>query len=101
MICAGTVPGARCAQGMAGFLCARQIRIFDYPRFAEPLRDRVREGAAELATAAGITIEHITKNHIRKEDVVARVLVVRGDRPGCDTYKPWHDKPTHRTLLRR
>src|SRR4029077_13219249 len=57
-----------------------------------------------------ITIEHIAKNHIRKEDVVARVLVVRGDRPGlvhiisameaCDTYKPWHDKHTHRTFLR-
>jgi hypothetical protein len=63
-----------------------------------------------LASAAGITIEHIAKNHIRKEDVVARVLVVRGDRPGlvhiisameaCDTYKPWHDKHTHRTFLR-
>jgi hypothetical protein len=58
---------------MTGFLSARQIRIFDYPRFAEPLRDRVRERAAELASAAGITIEYIAKNHIRKEDVVARV----------------------------
>src|SRR5947209_875760 len=95
---------------MTGFLSARQIRIFDYPRFAEPLRNRVRERAAELASAAGITIEHLAKNHIRKEDVVARVLVVRGDRPGlvhiisameaCDTYKPWHDKHTHRTFLR-
>ena len=75
-----------------------------------PTTWRVRERAAELASAAGITIEHITKNHIRKEDVVARVLVVRGDRPGlvhiisameaCDTYKPWHDKHTHRTFLR-
>src|SRR5438045_8559133 len=84
----------------------RQIRIFDYPRFAEPLRNRVRERAAELASAAGITIEHIAKNHIRKEDVLARVLVVRGDRPGlvhvisameaCDAYKHWHDKHTHR-----
>ena len=54
-----------------------------------------------MASAAGIIIEHITKNHIRKEDVVARVLVVRGDRPGlvhiisameaCDTYKPWQE----------
>jgi hypothetical protein len=26
---------------MTAFLSARQIRIFDYPRFAEPLRDRV------------------------------------------------------------
>jgi hypothetical protein len=25
---------------MMGFLSARQIRVFDYPRFAEPLRDR-------------------------------------------------------------
>ena len=63
-----------------------------------------------MAGAAGVTIEHIAKNHIRKEDIVARVLVVRGDRPGlvhivsameaCDTYKPWHGKHTHRTFLR-
>ena len=106
IIVTGTLPGACYAKGMTGFLSAWQIRIFDYPRFAEPLRDR----AAELARAAGITIEHIAKNHIHKEDIVARVLVVRGDRPGlvhiisameaCDTYKPWHDKHTHRTFLR-
>ena len=36
------------AKGMTAFLSARQIRIFDYPRFAEPLRDRVRERAAEV-----------------------------------------------------
>src|SRR6202030_2326285 len=81
------------------------------PRFTcTPTTWRVRERAAELASAAGIAIEHIAKNHIRKEDVVARVLVVRADRPGlvhiisameaCDTYKPWHDKHTHRTFLR-
>jgi len=38
------------------------------------------------------------------------VLAVRGDHPGlvhiisameaCDSYKPWHDKQTHRTSLR-
>ena len=110
IIVTGTLPGACYAKGMTGFLSARQIRIFDYPRFAEPLRDRVRERAAEVASAAGITIEHIAKKQIRKEDVVARVLVVRGDRPGlvhiisameaCGTYKPWHDKHTHRTFLR-
>jgi hypothetical protein len=42
---------------MMGFLFARQIRVFDYPRFAEPLRDRVRDRAGELASAAGVTIE--------------------------------------------
>ena len=59
---------------MTRFLSARQIQIFDYPRFAEPLRDRVRESAAELAGATGMAIEHIAKSHIRKEDVVAKVL---------------------------
>ena len=95
---------------MTAFLSARQIRIFDYPQFAEPLRDRVRERAAELAAAAGVTIEHIANSHIRKEDVIAKVLTKRGDHPGlvhiisameaCPTYRPWHSKQTHRTLLR-
>jgi hypothetical protein len=71
IIVTGTLPGACYAQGMTAFLSARQVPIFDYPRFAEPLRDRVRERAAELAGAAGMTIEHIAKSHIRKEDIVA------------------------------
>jgi hypothetical protein len=54
IIVTGTLPGACYAQGMTGFLSARQIRIFDYPRFAEPLRDRVRDRAAALAGAAGV-----------------------------------------------
>jgi hypothetical protein len=56
IIVTGTLPGAWYAQGMTAFLSARQIRIFDYPRFAEPLRARVRDRAAELAHAAGVTI---------------------------------------------
>ena len=47
IIVTGTLPGACYAKGMTGLLSARQIRIFDYPRFAERLRDRVRERAAE------------------------------------------------------
>ena len=82
IIVTGTLPGASYPKGMTAFLSARRISIFDYPRFAEPLRDRVRQRAAELASAAGVTIEHIGKSHIRKEDVVAKVLAVRGDHPG-------------------
>ena len=82
IIITGTLPRACYAKGMTAFLSARQIRIFDYPQFAEPLRDRVRERAAELAAAAGVTIEHIAKSHIRKEDVIAKVLSERGDHPG-------------------
>ena len=56
IIVTGTLPGACYAKGMMGFLSARQIRVFEYPRFAEPLRDRVRDRAAELASAAGVHV---------------------------------------------
>ena len=59
--------------------------------------------------AAGVTIEHIAKKHILKENVVAKILAVRGDHPGlvhiistmeaCKTYKPWHDKTDASHLL--
>jgi hypothetical protein len=106
----GTLPTVCYAEGMTRFLSARHIRIFDYPCFAEPLRNQVREQATALAAAAGITIEHIGKKHVRKEAVVAAVRQQRGDHPGlvhvisamegCDTYKPWHDKRTHQSYLR-
>ena len=49
IVITGTLPEACYAGGMTRFLSARQIQIFDYPRFAEPLRDRVRERAAEFS----------------------------------------------------
>ena len=106
----GTLPGACYAAGMTSFLNARHIRIFDYPRFAEPLRERIREGAQVLAVEQGVQIQHISQTHVRKEDVVAAVIKERGDHPGlvhiisameaCDAYEPWHDKRTHQTFLR-
>ena len=110
MVITGTLPGVCYADGMTRYLYANGIRIFDYPQFAMELRDRVRDGAASLAAEAGITIEHITKSHIRKEAIVARVLEQRGEHPGpvhilsameaCDSYRPWHDKGTGRTFVR-
>jgi len=44
---------------MTRFRNANHVRIFDYPKFAEPLRDRVRERAALLAAEAGIAIRHV------------------------------------------
>ncbi len=110
VVITGTVPVICYAEGMTRFLHANGIRIFDYPEFAQTLRDRVRDGAASLAVAAGISIEHITRSHIRKEEVVARVLEQRGDHPGlvhiisameaCGSYRPWHDKASGKTFVR-
>jgi hypothetical protein len=110
VVITGTVPVICYAEGMTRFLYTRGIRIFDYAPFAQTLRDRVRDNAASLAATAGITIAHITKSHIRKEAVIARVLEQRGDHPGlvhiisameaCDSYRPWHDKTSGKTFVR-
>ena len=110
VVITGTVPVICYAEGMTRYLHANGIRIFDYPRFAMELRDRIRDGAASLATEAGLTIEHVAKSHIRKEEVVARVLAQRGEHPGlvhiisameaCDSYRPWHDKATGKNFVR-
>jgi DNA-binding MarR family transcriptional regulator len=110
MIITGTLPGACYAAGMTSFLYAHKIRIFDYARFAEPLRDRVRQRAEEVCAAAAVQIEHVSKSHIRKEELVSRVLRSRGDGVGlvhvisameaCPSYGPWHDKGSGNTFLR-
>ena len=110
VVITGTLPTVCYAAGMTRFLYANEIRVFDYARFAEPLRERVRERAASLAAEANVAIEHISKSHIRKEAVAAKVLERRGTHPGlvhvisamesCDTYRPWRDKQTHKTYLR-
>jgi hypothetical protein len=106
----GTLPGVCYAQGMTSFLNMRNIRIFDYPRFAEPLRDEIRENAERIAAENGLEIEFVRKNDFRKEKVIKDILKERGHHPGhvaiisameaCPTYKPWHDKKTHKTFLK-
>lgn len=106
----GTLPGVCYAQGMTSFLYAQGIRVFDYARFAEPLRERIRERAQEACAEAGVEIQYINKPHMRKEDVVAKVLARRGDHPGlvhvisaseaCESYRPWHDKASGKTFLK-
>ncbi|HMW54229.1 MAG TPA: hypothetical protein PKZ67_08805 [Accumulibacter sp.] len=83
---------------MTSFLNANHIRIVDYPRLAEPLRDRLHETAQALASMHGARIEHIPQTPVRQEEVVATVLKDPGDPPGlvhllsameaCDAYEP-------------
>ena len=94
---------------MTSFLFERKIKIFDYPKFAEPFRNRIRENAEKMAAEAGIEIEFIRKRNFRKEDRVKEIVAKRGAHPGlvcifsamepCSTYKPWHNKQTGKTYL--
>jgi hypothetical protein len=109
MLVFGTLPRICFAGGMTSFLFERKIRIFDYPKFAEPFRNRIRENAEKMAAEAGIEVEFIRKRNFRKEDRVKEILASRGEQTGlvcifsamepCSTYKPWHNKQTGKTFL--
>ena len=95
------------AKGMTKYLYVQGIRIFDYTKFAEPMRDAIRQNASAIAAAAGIEIEFITKHKsFRKEDRIQAIVQARGAHPGlvyifsametCQAYKPV--SYTHLTL---
>ena len=65
------------AQGMTRYLYQKGIRIFDYAKFAEPYRERIRENAEKLAEKNGIKIEFIHKKDFRKEVRVQELLKTR------------------------
>ena len=106
----GTLPGLCYAQGMTAYLKAQRIRIFDYARWAQPLREALRENAERLAAEHGLEIIFIRKKNFRKEDRVQEILAQRGNHPGlvcilsalepCTSYQPWHDKSSGKTFLR-
>jgi hypothetical protein len=99
----GTLPGVCYAQGMTSWLYEHNIRIFDYLKVVEPLRDKIRQNAEELAAKHGMEVTYLKKK-IRKEAHVQKILKERGSHPGlvcilavveiCPCYKPWHNKQT-------
>lgn len=99
------------AKGMTKYLYVQGMLIFDYTKFAQPLRDAIRQNAATIAAAAGLEIEFITKQKsFRKEDRIRAIMQARGAHPGlvhifsametCQVYEPWHDKGTGKTYIR-
>jgi hypothetical protein len=110
VVITGTLPDICYADAMSSHLRSKGIRIFDYTRFAEPLRDEIRLHAEELAQKNGLEIEFIRKKDFRKEKRLKQIIIKRGDHPGlvhifsamepCPSFKPWHNKKTGKTFLR-
>lgn len=111
LVIQGTLPGWCFADGMTSFLKANKIRIFDYPQFANDLREELRSHAEAIATENDLEIEFIRKiKAFRKDDRIKEILRERGSHPGlvhifsamesCTSYKPWHDKTTGNTSLK-
>lgn len=98
------------SRGATSWLCSHDIRIFDFPHWAERLRDELRENAELVAKTNNLGIEFIQKKNFRKEERIKSIIAERGNHPGlvhifsamepCTAYKPWHDKIMHRTFLK-
>jgi hypothetical protein len=111
LVIMGTLPGVCYAAGMAAYLHAHDIRLFDYPAFVEPLREEIRQNAERLAREHGLEIEFIRSVHVfRKDEHIRAIVAQRGTHPGlvhifaamepCMAFTPWHDKVTGTTMLR-
>lgn len=108
IVVTGTLPVLCYSQGMSSYLYQKGIRIFDYPKFAEPYKLSIRENAEKLAKEHQIEIEFIKSCKARKEDIVKKkfdgkktgLIHILSAMEGCSTYKPWYDKKTGKTYLK-
>jgi len=110
MILSGSLPEISYPDGITHYMYENKIRIFDYPKFAEPFKDKIKGNAERLAEENDIKIEFINKSETRKESLIAAKIKERGDHPGlvhiltamelCPTYKPWHNKTTGKNYLK-
>ena len=107
----GNIPDLCFDGGMTSYLCKNNIKIFDYPEWANGLRDELRSHAEQIAKDNGLEIEFIRKlDAFRKDDRIESIIKERGNHPGlvhifsametCACYKPWHDKQTGKTFVK-
>jgi len=94
VIITGTIPQICYPQGMSSYLYSQNIKVFDYAKFAEPFKEELRNNAEKVAKENDIEIEFVRKTHIRKEDLVKKVLDKRGYYTFCIfVFKPfWFKK---------
>lgn len=110
VVITGTLVDIGFAKAASQWLYHHDIRIFDFPKWAEQLRDALRENAEAVARNNGLEVDFIQKKDFRKEERIKAIIAERGDHPGlvhifsamepCPSYKPWHDKKTHKTFLK-
>jgi len=109
LIITGILPEISYGTGMTTYLYEKGVKIFDYPKFAEPFKESIRANAELIALNNGVEIEFIRKSGVRKESIVSKKIEQRGNHPGivhilsameaCETFKPWHNKITGKTYL--
>jgi len=110
LVIQGTFPEICFPGAITNFFYLHRIKIFDFKKWAAPMRDEINENAKQIAQKNSIEIEFIRKNNFRKEKRIKEIISKRGDHPGivhifsametCTAYKPWHDKKSHKTFFK-
>ena len=110
VVITGTLPDICYAAKMEWRLRSRGFRIFDYTKYVEPFRRKLRENAARVARENGLEIEFL-RGHIRKESRIQEIVSRRGDHPGlvhifsamepCTAFAPrYSNKKKRRAYLK-
>lgn len=110
VVLTGTIPEIRYAGGMEAKLWSLGIRLFDYPKWAKPLRDQIRACAQRIADENNLEIDHLRIRKNRQDKIIKKVLKKRGMRPGlvhifsvmesCSSYKPSYNKAKGKPSLK-
>lgn len=111
VVLTGTIPQICHPSALALDLNIRKIRFFDYPKWAKPLRDEIRQNAERLARENGLEIEYIRRQRqFRKEQRIKEIISQRGNHPGlvhifsamesCPTFEAYYSKRNNRTSFR-
>ena len=104
VVLTGTLPDICYAGAMAGFLSYHKIRIFDYPDWANGIREEIRQHAERVAQQNGVEVEFVRRQKdSRKEAHIKSTIAERGDHPGlvhvfsamesCTAFKPGTTSP--------
>lgn len=99
------------ADGMRQFFYSNNFRIFDFDKIFTPVTETIVENAKKLASENNLKIEYLSSpKSFRKDDKISEIVKHRGTHEGIvhifsqqesyPTYKPWHDKTTHKTFFK-
>ncbi len=84
---------------MTSYSCQKGVKIFDYPKFAEPYKESFRANTGLIAKEHGVEIEFMRKSGVRKRiHYFKKKIEQRDSHPGivhiisvletCNTFNP-------------
>jgi len=111
VVLTGTLPDICYDKAMTSDLYNKQIKIFDYPKWAESLKNQLKNHIEFLAHNSEMSVNFIRKQKsFRKEEQIKDIIAQRGDHPGivhiysamesCSAYRPWHNRQSHQTYIK-